>query len=110
MTLDEFYTEGSQQDHPVRCCEGEGKAMLYFIVRFRALPDERRVYGLTLHPGFSCLERIQTGRSALWLSRLGQAKLFCRVSDAGARRSVATRLRPRRGKSRGRDCADDRER
>lgn len=58
MTLDEFYTEGGQQDHPVSCCEGEGKAMLDLIVRLRTLPDARRVYGLTLHPRFSCLKRI----------------------------------------------------
>jgi hypothetical protein len=46
-TLDEFYTEVSQQDHQV-CREG-GKAMLDLITRLRALPDQRRVYGLTSH-------------------------------------------------------------
>src|SRR5258706_5097327 len=46
-TLDEFYAEVSRHDHPVER-EG-GKVMLDFIIRLRALPDERLVYGLTSH-------------------------------------------------------------
>lgn len=46
-TLDQFYTEISQHDNP-GSREG-GKAMLDLIVRLRALPDERRVFGLTSH-------------------------------------------------------------
>jgi hypothetical protein len=46
-TLDEFYTEISQHDHPVDR-EG-GRAMLDLIARLRALPDERRIWGLTSH-------------------------------------------------------------
>jgi hypothetical protein len=46
-TLDEFYTEVSQHDHHVDR-EG-GKAMLDLIARIRALPDEKRVFGLTSH-------------------------------------------------------------
>jgi hypothetical protein len=46
-TLDEFYTEVSQQDnHGSR--EG-GEAMLNLIARLRTFPDRRRVYGLTSH-------------------------------------------------------------
>jgi hypothetical protein len=41
-TLDEFYTEISEQD--TREC---GKAMLDLIARLRALPDEKHVFGLT---------------------------------------------------------------
>jgi len=37
-TLDEFYTEVS---------ENGGEAMLDLLTRLRALPDKRRVYGLT---------------------------------------------------------------
>ena len=44
-TLDEFYTELSQQENVVSR-EG-GKAMLDLIARLRALPDERQVFGLT---------------------------------------------------------------
>ncbi len=46
-TLDEFYGEMSQSDKPVTR-EG-GKAMLALMARLRALPNERRVYGLTSH-------------------------------------------------------------
>ena len=46
-TLDEFYTEISDSEHPVDR-EG-GKAMLDLIARLRALPDDRQVYGLTSH-------------------------------------------------------------
>src|SRR2546422_123773 len=46
-TLDEFFTEVSEADHHVSR-EG-GKAMLDLIARLRALPDRRRVYGLTSH-------------------------------------------------------------
>ncbi len=44
-TLEEFYTEPSQSGEPVGR-EG-GQAMLGLLARLRALPDERRVYGLT---------------------------------------------------------------
>jgi hypothetical protein len=58
--LDEFYTEVSQHDHPVDR-EG-GKAMLDLIARLRALPDERRVFGLTSHHRL-CLLAEDTYRS-----------------------------------------------
>jgi len=47
QTLDEFYTEVSQQESVV-CREG-GKAMLDIIARLRGLPDARRFFGLTSH-------------------------------------------------------------
>jgi hypothetical protein len=46
-TIDEFYTEVSEHDN-YTSREG-GKAMLDLIARLRALPDERRVFGLTSH-------------------------------------------------------------
>lgn len=45
QTLEEFYTEPAQSAEPVSR-EG-GEAMLDLLARLRALPDERRVYGLT---------------------------------------------------------------
>lgn len=59
-TLEEFYTEVSQQESVV-CREG-GKAMLDIIARIRALPDERRVFGLTSHQRL-CLLAQDTFRS-----------------------------------------------
>lgn len=47
QTLDEFYAEVSQQESVV-CREG-GRAMLDIIACLRALPDERRLFGLTSH-------------------------------------------------------------
>src|ERR1051325_9606867 len=44
-TLEEFYTERAQCGEPVSR-EG-GQAMLGLLARLRALPDDRRVYGLT---------------------------------------------------------------
>jgi hypothetical protein len=61
-TLDEFYTEISQHDHPVDR-EG-GKAMLDLICRLRALPDERRLYGLTSH--YRLCMRAQDTPDAAW--------------------------------------------
>lgn len=60
QTLDEFYTEVSRQESFV-CREG-GKAMLDLIARLRALPDERRVFGLTSHHRL-CLLAEDTYRS-----------------------------------------------
>ena len=60
QTLEEFFTEVSQQDSVV-CREG-GRAMLGLIARLRALPDERRVYGLTSHHRL-CLLAQDTYRS-----------------------------------------------
>ena len=60
QTLDEFYTEVGQGDHPA-LREG-GKAMLDLIARLRALPDERHVYGLTSHYRL-CLLAQDTSRS-----------------------------------------------
>jgi hypothetical protein len=60
-TLDEFYTDVSQHDHPVDR-EG-GKVMLDLIARLRALPDERRVYGLTSRYRL-CLLAEDTSRSS----------------------------------------------
>jgi hypothetical protein len=46
-TLEEFYTEVSEHDnYASREC---GKAMLELLARLEALPDERRVFGLTSH-------------------------------------------------------------
>jgi hypothetical protein len=44
-TLEEFYTEPPQSGEPVNR-EG-GQAMVSLLTRLRALPDDRRVYGLT---------------------------------------------------------------
>ena len=60
QTLEEFYTEVSQQDSVV-CREG-GRAMLDIIARLRALPNDRRVYGLTSHHRL-CLLAENTYRS-----------------------------------------------
>ena len=46
-TLEEFYTEVSEQDNYVSR-EG-GKVMLDLIARLHALPDNRLVWGLTSH-------------------------------------------------------------
>lgn len=60
QTLEEFYTEVSRQGSVV-CREG-GKAMLGILARLRALPDERRVFGLTSHHRL-CLLAQNTYRS-----------------------------------------------
>jgi hypothetical protein len=59
-TLDGFYTEDLQSDDPFR--QSLGKTMLDLIARLRALPDERRVYGLTSH-WHLCLLATDTGQS-----------------------------------------------
>lgn len=59
-TLEEFFTEVSQQESVVSR-EG-GKAMLGIIARLRALPDERQLYGLTSHHRL-CLLAQDTSRS-----------------------------------------------
>ena len=46
-TLDEFFLDVSQQDHPVS--RENGKTMLDLLARLRALPDAHQVYGLTSH-------------------------------------------------------------
>jgi hypothetical protein len=46
-TLDEFYTEISEQDN--YASRESGKAMLDLIARLQALPDDRHVFGLTSH-------------------------------------------------------------
>jgi hypothetical protein len=46
-TLDEFYTKLITSGN--HCSKGIGKAMLDLIVRLRALPDERQIFGLTSH-------------------------------------------------------------
>ena len=45
--LDAFYTEVTQWDQAVS--REIGKVMLSLVARLRALPDERRVFGLTSH-------------------------------------------------------------
>jgi hypothetical protein len=45
--LDEFYTEVTHWEKPVS--REVGRVMLSLIARLRALPDERRVFGLTSH-------------------------------------------------------------
>ena len=60
-TLDEFYTDESETDHPVS--RESGKAMLSLITRLRALPDPRRLYGLTSHNHLGLLSE-DTSRSA----------------------------------------------
>jgi hypothetical protein len=46
-TLDEFYRELSISDEPVT--REIGQTMLSLLARLRALPDERRAWGLTSH-------------------------------------------------------------
>jgi hypothetical protein len=46
-TLDEFYTEASQSQSSAT--RETGKTMLELLVRLRALPNGRRVFGLTSH-------------------------------------------------------------
>jgi len=46
-TLDEFYTEASQSQSSAT--REIGKTMLELLASLRALPNERRVYGLTSH-------------------------------------------------------------
>lgn len=46
-TLEEFYGEAAASDDPVS--RKGGAAMLDWIARLRALPDDRQVYGLTSH-------------------------------------------------------------
>lgn len=64
-TLDEFYTDASEADHPVS--RAGGKAMLSLIARLRAHPYPRRLYGLTSHYHL-CLLAEDTSRSP-WLVR-----------------------------------------
>jgi len=45
--LDEFYTEVAQCEKPDS--RENGRVMLSLIARLRALPDERRAFGLTSH-------------------------------------------------------------
>jgi hypothetical protein len=46
-TLDEFYSETIQSAEPVN--SEIGRVMLSLIARLRALPDDRRAFGLTSH-------------------------------------------------------------
>ena len=46
-TLDHFYGEAAASHEPIT--RNGGEVMLDWIVRLRALPNERRVYGLTSH-------------------------------------------------------------
>lgn len=46
-SLDGFYAEHARSDHDGT--RDIGRAMCSLIARLRALPDERRVYGLTSH-------------------------------------------------------------
>ncbi len=74
-TLDEFYTEISEHDHPVD--RESGEAMLDLISRLRALPDERSVYGLTSHYRL-CLLAQDTWRSPWFviISALNKSEYF----------------------------------
>ena len=60
-TFDEFYTEIS--DHDSYTNREGGKAMLDLIARLRAMPDDRRVFGLTSHHRL-CLLADDTYRSS----------------------------------------------